>query len=61
MSFNLGSTHLTNLDWVDKLMGLLTIVVVRCLLVGRWVMGMQINYSEQALPSSQGSVPIRIG
>ncbi|MDP0561937.1 MAG: hypothetical protein QS721_06240 [Candidatus Endonucleobacter sp. (ex Gigantidas childressi)] len=32
--FDLESTHMTNLDRMDKLMGLLTITVVWCLLAG---------------------------
>ena len=34
--FDMESTHMTNLDRMDKLMGLLTIAVVWCLLVGHW-------------------------
>ncbi|MDP0563610.1 MAG: hypothetical protein QS721_15330 [Candidatus Endonucleobacter sp. (ex Gigantidas childressi)] len=37
--FDLESTHMRNLDRMDKLMGLLTIAVVWCLLVGHWCYG----------------------
>ncbi|MDP0563646.1 MAG: outer membrane protein transport protein [Candidatus Endonucleobacter sp. (ex Gigantidas childressi)] len=37
--FDLESTHMTNLDRMDKLMELLTITVVWCLLVGHWCYG----------------------
>ncbi|MDP0563039.1 MAG: hypothetical protein QS721_12235 [Candidatus Endonucleobacter sp. (ex Gigantidas childressi)] len=37
--FDLESTHMTNIDRMDKLMGLLTIAVVWCLLVGHWCYG----------------------
>ncbi|MDP0561447.1 MAG: transposase [Candidatus Endonucleobacter sp. (ex Gigantidas childressi)] len=37
--FDLESTHMINLDQMDKLMGLLTIAVVWRLLVGHWCYG----------------------
>ncbi|MDP0562249.1 MAG: transposase [Candidatus Endonucleobacter sp. (ex Gigantidas childressi)] len=37
--FDLESTQMTNLERMDKLIGLLTIAVVWCLLVGLWCYG----------------------
>ncbi|MDP0561980.1 MAG: hypothetical protein QS721_06500 [Candidatus Endonucleobacter sp. (ex Gigantidas childressi)] len=50
--FDLESTHMTNLDRMEKLMGLLTISVVWCLLVGRWCYG-----SANQLPLNKHYVP----
>ncbi|MDP0561762.1 MAG: hypothetical protein QS721_05265 [Candidatus Endonucleobacter sp. (ex Gigantidas childressi)] len=37
--FDLESTHMTNLDRMDKLMGLLTIAVACCVLIRHWCYG----------------------
>ncbi|MDP0562456.1 MAG: hypothetical protein QS721_09105 [Candidatus Endonucleobacter sp. (ex Gigantidas childressi)] len=39
----MSSAHMTNFGRMNKLMGLMTIAVVWCLLVGPGVMGMPIN------------------
>ncbi|MDP0561810.1 MAG: hypothetical protein QS721_05540 [Candidatus Endonucleobacter sp. (ex Gigantidas childressi)] len=53
--FDLESTHMTNLDRMDKLMGLMTIAVVWCILVGHWC-----NGNANQLPLNKHYHPAKI-
>ncbi|MDP0563182.1 MAG: hypothetical protein QS721_12995 [Candidatus Endonucleobacter sp. (ex Gigantidas childressi)] len=48
LGFDFEYAHMTNLDRMDKLMGLLTIAVVWCLLVGHWCWECKSIAAEQA-------------